>query len=86
MKEVYIFDYGRDWMILLYKDGKQNKYWNSAEDSWGDVLDMVDILELPTENIFRYQMEDYDQVCEVVADVFNITQENVADLDQFRIK
>ena len=86
MKEVYIFAYGRDWMILLYKDGKQNKYWNSAEDSWGDVLDMIDLLELPKENIFRYQMEDYDQVCEVVDDVFNITEDNIADLDQFRIK
>lgn len=31
-------------------------------------------------------MEDYSQVCEVVGNVFNITQENIADLNQFTIK
>lgn len=85
MKEVYIFEYERDWMILLYKDGKEDKYWNSAEDSWDKTLDIIDLLELPEENIYKYQMEDYNQVCEVVEDVFNITKENIADLNQFRI-
>lgn len=84
MKEVYIFEYERDWMILLYVDGEENKYWNSAEDSWDKILDIIDLLELPEENIYKYKMEDYNQVCEVVEDVFNITKENIADLNQFR--
>lgn len=86
MKEVYIFDYKDAWMILLYKDGKENKYWNSNEDMWDDVLNMIDMLELPKENIFRYKMDSYDQVNEYVNDVFDITEEEILALEKFRIK
>ena len=24
----------KDWMIVLYRDGKQNKYWNVHEGNW----------------------------------------------------
>lgn len=86
MKTVYIFEYGRDWMILLYKDGKENKYWNSAEDSWDDVLGMIDMLDLPVSEVYRYKLESYEQVCQIVEDVFDIKDYEIKYLEQFRIK
>lgn len=86
MKQVYIFDYDEAWMILLYKDGREYKYWNSNEDMWDDVLDMIDLLELPKENIYRYQLDNYDQLNSLVEDVFDITAEEIIALENYRTK
>ena len=86
MKQVYIFDYGRDWMILLYKDGEEDKYWNSAEDSWDKVLGIVDLLELPSKDIYTYKLDSYEQVCNLVDDVFGIKPEEIKRLEEYRIK
>lgn len=86
MKEFYIFDYGRDWMILLYKDGKEDKYWNSAEDSWDKTWDIINLLDLPKENIYYYKLDSYDHVNSLVEDVFDITSDEKVALEQFRVK
>lgn len=85
MKQVYIFDYKEAWMILLYKDGKEYKYWNSNEDMWDDVLDMINLLELPRENVYRYKLDNYDQLNSLVENVFDITAEEIITLENYRI-
>lgn len=84
MKEVYIFEYEEGWMIFLYQDGKEHKYWSCAEDMWDDVWDIIYLLELPEENIYHYRMDSFEQYKEYVNDI--ITNESKLALEKFRVK
>lgn len=39
----FIFDYNEGWMIILYQNGKQSKYFNSAEDGWDNSIDYMNL-------------------------------------------
>ena len=84
MKKVYIFDYKEAWMILLYKDGREEKYWNESEDDWDKTLDIIELLDLPKENIYHYKLESYDHINQLVKDVFEITDDEIKELEKFR--
>lgn len=43
------------------------------------------MLDLPESNIFRYKLVSYKQVDELVEDVFDIKQDDVERLEQFRV-
>ena len=86
MKNVYIFDYKEGWMILLYKDGKEDTYWNSSEDDWDRAWKVIDLLELPKENVYYWKLESYDRVNQIVEDVFYLNEYEIRYLEQFRLK
>jgi hypothetical protein len=78
---VFIFKYDSDWMILLYKEGKEYKYYNSAEDGWDNAIDHVnDFVELGG-NKYYYQLPAYEYVSSI--DVFSLKNEPIEELKDF---
>lgn len=47
MKYTYTFDYEEGWMILLYENGKNIEYFNSAEDNWDKSIRMLESYLMP---------------------------------------
>lgn len=39
---VFVFEYGRDWMIVCYNGKKDDQYFNSAEDNLDTALNYID--------------------------------------------
>lgn len=80
----FVFDYERDWMIVLYQDGKQSKYFNSAENDWDDSLDYVDIFLENGGNRYYYQGHTYDDIADI--DIFSLKDEPIKQLEKYRLK
>ena len=55
----FVFDYDRGWMIVLYQDGKQSKYFNSAEDGWDNSIDYMNLFLENGGNRYYYQGHSY---------------------------
>lgn len=78
---VFIFEYGSDWMILLYKDGKEYKYYNSAEDGWDNSLDHANDFVSMGGAKYYYQLPDYEHVANI--DVFSLKNEPIEELEDY---
>ena len=82
------FNYGDGWMILLYENGKNTKYWNDAEDYYDDVCWIIKKTGYETVEI---KVKDYDELEDYLdehgIDVFNLTEENIEELkSRFHVK
>lgn len=78
---VFIFDYGRDWMILCYENGRNTKYFNSAEDGWDNSLDYADMFVENGGNKYYYKLPNYDYVASI--DVFDLEDKPIDELNEF---
>ena len=78
---VFIFDYECDWMIVCYKDGVEEKYFNSAEDDWDDSLDYADMFVENGGNRYYYKLPDYDYLEGI--SVFSLEDKPISELSDF---
>lgn len=82
MKYTYVFDYDGDWMVLLYEEGVNIAYFNSAEDDWDKSLQIVEIFNAPKEKNFYYKLDSYDQVEDI--DIFDLDENGLDCFKEFR--
>lgn len=80
-KYVFIFEYGRDWMIVCYEDGVNKKYFNSAEDDWDNSLDYADMFIKNGGNKYYYKLPDYDCVADI--NIFSLKNEPISELSEY---
>jgi hypothetical protein len=80
---VFIFKYGSDWMISLFKGGKNYKYFNSSENDWDTSWDYADMFTENGGNRYHYEVPDYDYVENI--DVFNLRDEPILELEDWRV-
>ena len=78
---VFVFNYGRDWMIICYKDGNDDKYFNSAENDWDDSLDYAEMLIENGGNMYYYELPSYDLIKSI--DIFSLKNEPIEGLKEF---
>lgn len=81
---IFIFDYGRDWMIICYENGTYKKYYNSAEDDWDNSLDYADMFIENGGNRYYYKLPNYDHVADI--DVFNLNDKEIKELSEFLVR
>lgn len=76
--KVIVFDYEEGWMILLYKDEDNTKYWNFNEDDWEDAWEYISLLKEHEEvEIIEPKLKTYDAIGEFkkeFGDIFNLTE------------
>lgn len=86
MKERYafIFDYNGGWMILLYEDGINTKYFNSAENGWDDSLDYTDLFIGNGGTKYHYMLPSYDFIKNI--DVFGLGNHPIEALRNYLLK
>lgn len=86
MKERYafIFYYEGDWMIVLYEDGDNTKYFNSSKDEWDDSLDYVDMFLENGGNKYYYKLPSFEYVCDL--DVFNLKNHPIEPFNDYLLK
>ena len=77
----FVFDYGRDWMIVCYKNGNEDKYFNSAEDDWDDSLGFAEMFIENGGNMYYYELPSYDFIENM--DVFSLKDEPIEELKDF---
>jgi hypothetical protein len=80
---VFIFKYGSDWMISLFKGGKNYKYFNSSENDWDTSWNYADMFTENGGNRYHYEVPDYDYVENI--DVFNLRDEPILELEDWRV-
>lgn len=78
---VFIFDYGRDWMILCYENGTNKEYFNSAEDDWDNSLDYADMFIENGGNKYYYKLPSYNLIENI--DVFDLKNETIDELSDY---
>lgn len=86
MKEryVFIFDYDGGWMILLYEDRINTKYFNSAENRWDNSLDFADLFIENGGKKYYYMLPSYDLVEDI--DVFKLENRPIESLENYLLK
>lgn len=87
-KEEYMYQFilqeekqGSAWMMALYKDGKNIKYWSCDEHDYDSVWDYINIIKENhqlEEIIIRY--EDWKNAFDI--DICYLTQDEIKDLRQ----
>ena len=86
MKERYafIFDYDGGWMILLYEDGINTKYFNSSENGWDNSLDYMNLFIAHGGKKYYYMLPSYDLVKDI--DVFELENRPIESLENYLLK
>ena len=79
----FIFDYNEGWMIILHQNGKQSKYFNSAEDGWDNSIDYMNLFLENGGNRYYYQGHTYEDVANI--DVFSLSDEPIKQLEKYRL-
>lgn len=78
---VFIFEYGRHWMVSCYKNGRDDEYFNSAENYFDKALKYVDLLLENGGNKYYYVLPDYETVENI--DIFTLKDEPIKELEQY---
>lgn len=85
---VFIFEYEGEWMIVCYWGNNEkrshfgrSKYFNSAENIWGDAMDFVDMFLENGGNKYWYDLPDYDHVADI--DIFCLGDEPIEELAEY---
>lgn len=83
MRERYgfIFEYENEWMIVLYENGNEKKYFNKDEDYWDDALDYVDIFLENGGDLYQYKLPSYS--CIENLDIFNLKNQPIEGLSEY---
>lgn len=81
---VFIFDYTGGWMILLYEDGTNTKYFNSAEDGWDNSIDYANMFVENGGEKYYYMLPSYDYVKDI--DVFELGNHPIEQLKDYLLK
>lgn len=78
----FIFDYTEGWMIVLYENGVEEKYFNSAEDGWDNSLDYTNMFVGESGTKYYYQFSEYDLVADI--DIFSLENKPIKTLESYR--
>ncbi len=68
-------------MILLYENGINTKYFNSAEDEWDNSLNYADMFVENGGNKYYYILPSYDYLDDV--DVFELENHAIVSLKNY---
>jgi len=73
------FEYDDGWMIVLYCNGKNVKYWNCDEHYWDDACEYINLLN-KYEKVLKLHLklkahEDIDKY-----DIFDLTESDIEEL------
>ena len=80
MKERYafMFEYENEWMIVLYENGRNVKYFNNSDNDWDDALDYVDLFLENGGNMYQYELPSYSYITDL--DIFNLKNQPLEEL------
>lgn len=83
MKEryVFIFDYPEDWMIVLYENGEEIKYFNSSENNYDDSLFCAELFVENGGTTYHYKLPSYDIISDL--DVFELNNQPIESLKDY---
>lgn len=86
MKERYafVFEYENDWMIVLYENGINVKYFNSAENDWDDSLDYVALFLESGGNRYWYNLPSYNYIENL--NIFELENHPIKDFEEYLLK
>lgn len=86
MKEryVFIFDYDGGWMILLYENGINTEYFNSAENGWDNSLDFADLFIENGGKKYYYMLSSYELIEDI--NVFKLENRPIESLENYLLK
>lgn len=83
MKERYtfMFEYENEWMIVLYENGRNVKYFNNSDNDWDDALDYVDLFLENGGNMYQYELPSYSYIIDL--DIFNLKNQPLEELAEY---
>jgi hypothetical protein len=78
---VFIFEYERDWMIAMYKNGNDYIYYNSAENDWDKSISHVDDFLSSGGNKYYYAVPNYETIMNI--DIFELEDKPIIELEDY---
>lgn len=83
MKEryVFIFDYPESWMIVLYENGINTKYFNSEDSNWEDSIFCAELFVENGGNEYYYKLPSYDVISDI--DIFELKDYPIDSLREY---
>jgi len=81
--KVFLFNYPEGWMILYYKNGKEETYYNCDEDDFDKSLKIASLLGIEP---ITYKFKNYKEFGSLDLDIFNMTNDDFKILENYRLK